>query len=260
MKKRRMLSLILACAYGDAMRKKLLTCILCVMLVLVSGCHSREESSISEEDMEAGTSSVSSDTAAEHTDDGNGQSESSASQAREPSEGITSSQVVPYEPLSPNKNRTENAQEYQTMERNAEALEKYLRDNLSPDDYGGIYLEKWGLGNDGGIFLYVWTMDESALDSIIAAYTGDPFPVERLNARCSLTQLQQLNAALNDIKVGEDAYISHALSETGNLVTITISDSDFESISNEIEQITNNLDIPDECVIIREVLPENPVT
>lgn len=237
-------------------------CILCVTLVLVSGCHSREGSSISEEDIEAITSDASSDTASEHTNGGNRQSESSASQPpSETSNGITSSQVVPSEPpFSPNKNTTENAQEYQVMERNAEALEKYLRDNLSPNDYGGIYLEKWGLGNDEGIFLYVWTMDASALDSIIAAYTGNPFPVERLNARCSLTQLQQFSVALNGIKVGEGAYILHTLSETGNLVTITVSDIDFKSINNEIEQIANNLHIPDECVIINKVRSENPVT
>lgn len=257
----------------------MLSCTLCVILVFVSGCHFREESSTSLEDNSISLSS--SDVRLNDSDDetlskreplireetkddndGNEQSESSASQIpSETSEGTTNSQVVPSEPpFTPNKNTTENSQEYQVMERNAEALEKYLRDNLSPNDHGGIYLEKWGLGNDGGIFLYVWTMDASALNSILAAYTGEPFPVERLNARCSLAQLLQFSAALNDMKVSEGAYIVHTLSETSNLVTITVSENDFECICSEIEQIANHLHIPDECVIISKVRSENPVT
>lgn len=278
------------------MRKILLLCILCAISVVISGCNSREgdaasvkqdlvsvssgdtklngdgdESSseielpareITDDDIEYSTPNVSANVSSEHTNNDNSQSEASIPQPpSENSDGTADSQVVSSEPtFSLNKNKTENVQEYRAMEKNANALEQYLRDNLSPNDYGGMYLSMRGLGDDGGIFLYVWTMDSSALDSVLAAYTGEPFPVERLEAGCSLAQLRQFNAALDDIEVGEDAYMGHVISEPGNLVSVTISVDDFERISHEIEQIAHNLQIPDECVLIRELLLENPVT
>lgn len=165
-------------------------------------------------------------------------------------------QIVPPESLSSPDN---SVLERQALVERAEALEIYLRDKLSSEDHGGIYLERnsW---EDGGVYLYVWVVKESALNAALAAYPGDSFPIERLKARCSMAQLLKFDAALDDLKLGKGASIRHAFNEADNAVVCTASGTDFKGISSKIEQLAQEFQIPMDCVIIKKAPTENPVT
>ena len=145
--------------------------------------------------------------------------------------------------------------DYPAEAQKAEKLEAYLRSALSPQDYGGIYLEK-----KDTVKLYVWVFLPEKLDAALSAYQGEPFCVERLQARCSLAQLQNFAEQINKIDRTETQRLIPVVSEEYNMLTANLSEQGSDRFQKEIKQIARDLDIPQECFNFHIFSSENPLT
>lgn len=145
--------------------------------------------------------------------------------------------------------------DYPAEAQKAEKLEAYLRSALSPQDHGGIYLEK----NDT-VKLYVWVFLPEKLDAALSAYQGEPFCVERLQARCSLAQLQNFAEQIDKIDRTETQRLIPVVSEEYNMLTANLSKQGSDRFQKEIKQIARDLDIPQECFNFHIFSSENPLT
>ncbi len=137
----------------------------------------------------------------------------------------------------------------------AEKLEAYLRSALSPQNHGGIYLEK-----KDTVKLYVWVFLPEKLDAALSAYQGEPFCVERLQARCSLAQLQNFAEQIDKIDRTETQRLIPVVSEEYNMLTANLSEQGSDKFKKEIKQIARDLDIPQECFNFHIFSSENPLT
>lgn len=145
--------------------------------------------------------------------------------------------------------------DYPAEAQKAEKLEAYLRSVLSPQDHGGIYLEK-----KDTVKLYVWVFLPEKLDAALSAYQGEPFCVERLQARCSLAQLQNFAEQINKIDRTETQRLIPVVSEEYNMLTANLSEQGSDRFQKEIKQIARDLDIPQECFNFHIFSSENPLT
>lgn len=145
--------------------------------------------------------------------------------------------------------------DYPAEAQKAEKLEAYLRSVLSPQDHGGIYLEK-----KDTVKLYVWVFLPEKLDAALSAYQGEPFCVERLQARCSLAQLQNFAEQINKIDRTKTQRLIPVVSEEYNMLTANLSEQGSDRFQKEIKQIARDLDIPQECFNFHIFSSENPLT
>lgn len=145
--------------------------------------------------------------------------------------------------------------DYPAEAQKAEKLEAYLRSALSPQDHGGIYLEK-----KDTVKLYVWVFLPEKLDAALSAYQGEPFCVERLQARCSLAQLQNFAEQIDKIDRTETQRLIPVVSEEYNMLTANLAEQGSDRFQKEIKQIARDLDIPQECFNFHIFSSENPLT
>ena len=145
--------------------------------------------------------------------------------------------------------------DYPAEEQKAEKLEAYLRSSLSPQDHGGIYFEK-----KDTVKLYVWVSLPEKLDAALSAYQGEPFSVERLQARCSLALLQSFAEQIDKIDRTETQRLIPVVSEEYNMLTANMSEQGSDIFQKEIKKIADELNIPQECFNFHIFSSENPLT
>lgn len=267
------------------MKKRFLSCLLCAAL-LFSGCQSRETLPPAPEENPASFNGAALQVEADEPAPEIEVPEKDENPAPTPQPELPAQEEVPvetepldrpnvvsdpeweekqqdelFQPALPQASEPISPEEAALREEKARALEQYLRDTLSPEDYGGIYLRIWGLDDgSGGVFLDVWTVNDAALDAALAAYPGEPYPINRRDAACSLAQMQQLITAMEKIELREGAFIESRIDEAYNYVGITVSEKDYDAISSEIMQLAEELQIPEICARICRPGPSNPVT
>ncbi len=111
----------------------------------------------------------------------------------------------------------------------AEALEKYLRENLSEEDHGGIFLQKLDV-----VTLSIWYVNEENIKEIISEYPGEPFEVIFLEANCSYKKLHNFAEELLTLNVPENEIFLPYISEEDNWIAVNISENAYEILKDDI--------------------------
>lgn len=186
------------------------------------------------------------------------QNSSASGNVQNPS-GTESTPNVKVNPQTPDSGEivAKNAYDYALEEEKATALEIYLRETLSPADYGGIYLWKSDV-----VGIDVWVVNEENVVAALDAYTGAEFEVNLKSAKCSIEDLRNLSETFNNIPLNTGESMRPIISEYYNMITCNISEIGAERLKNEIDNAVKKSHISSECVSIYVISlsRENPVT
>ncbi len=153
-----------------------------------------------------------------------------------------------------------NGYNYNEQEERAESLEIYLRENLSEDDYGGIYVSR---GRESAVVsLIIWTVDREKVENIVEGYTEKPFEINYFEANCSYRKLKEFAEEIEKLNGSSDRKVIAILSEEGNYVAINLFQDTYDELSDDISEIIQKHSMPDSSwkIVILSSEGENPNT
>ena len=124
----------------------------------------------------------------------------------------------------------------------ANALEEYLRANLSGDDYGGLYVSK--LNNTAVITLLV--INQRNVDKVIDAYTGKTYKVNTVEGDyCPHSKLEAFAGKVEALDSSSERKIIAILSEENNWVAVNVYKKALPEVEDSINKLAAELSMPE---------------
>lgn len=153
---------------------------------------------------------------------------------------------------------TDEDKKYQDDCERATALEAYLRDNLSGDDYGGLYLFK-----GDKVELTVLAINRDNIDKVIGEYSGKPYKVNILDGDyCPHSKLEAFAEKVEALNSPSERKIIAILSEEYNFVAVNVHKEALPEFEDSINKIAAELSMPEGSwkLVILDSKGENPNT
>lgn len=147
---------------------------------------------------------------------------------------------------------------YQDNRKRAIALEAYLRDNLSGDDYGGLYLFK-----GDKVELTVLAINRGNIDKVIGEYSGKPYKVNILEGDyCPHSKLEAFAGKVEALNSPSERKIIAILSEENNWVAVNVYKEALPEVEDSINKIAAELSMPEGSwkLVMLDPNGENPNT
>ena len=136
---------------------------------------------------------------------------------------------------------TDEGKKYQDDCERATALEAYLRDNLSGDDYGGLYLF---IGDT--IELTVLAINRGNIEKVIGEYTGKSYKVNILDGDyCPHSKLEAFAGKVEALDSSSERKIIAILSEENNWVAVNVYKEALPEFENSINKLAAELSMPE---------------
>ncbi len=130
---------------------------------------------------------------------------------------------------------------YQDACERANALEEYLRANLSGDDYGGLYLFK-----GDKVELTVLAINRGNIDKVIGEYSGKPYKVNILDGDyCPHSKLEAFAGKVEALDSSSERKIIAILSEENNWVAVNVHKEALPEFENSINKLAAELSMPE---------------
>lgn len=171
--------------------------------------------------------------------------------------GITAG-VNPQTPDGESLEMTDEDKKYQDDCERATALEAYLRDNLSGDDYGGMYLF---IGDT--VELTVLAINRGNIEKVIGEYAGKPYKVNILDGDyCPHSKLEAFAEKVEALNSPSERKIIAILSEEYSLVAVNVYKEALPEVEDSINKIAAELSMPEGSwkLVILDPNGENPNT
>ena len=171
--------------------------------------------------------------------------------------GITAG-VNPQTPGGESLEMTEEDKIYQDNRKRAIALEAYLRDNLSGDDYGGMYLS---MGDE--VVLTVLAINRSNIEKVIDAYTGKPYKVNILEGDyCPHSKLEAFTEKVEALNSPSERKIIAILVEEYSFVAVNMHKEALPEVEDSINKLAAELSMPEGSwkLVMLDPNGENPNT
>ena len=153
---------------------------------------------------------------------------------------------------------TDEDKKYQDDCERATALEAYLRDNLSGDDYGGMYLF---IGDT--VELTVLAINRGNIEKVIGEYAGKPYKVNILDGDyCPHSKLEAFAEKVEALNSPSERKIIAILSEEYSLVAVNVYKEALPEVEDSINKIAAELSMPEGSwkLVILDPKGENPNT
>lgn len=153
---------------------------------------------------------------------------------------------------------TDEDKKYQDDCERATALEAYLRDNLSGDDYGGMYLF---IGDT--VELTVLAINRGNIEKVIGEYAGKPYKVNILDGDyCPHSKLEAFAEKVEALNSPSERKIIAILSEEYSLVAVNVYKEALPEVEDSINKIAAELSMPEGSwkLVILDPNGENPNT
>lgn len=136
---------------------------------------------------------------------------------------------------------TDEDKRYQDNCERATALEAYLRDNLSGDDYGGLYLFK-----GDKVELTVLVINQRNVDKVIDAYTGKTYKVNTVEGDyCPHSKLEAFAGKVEALDSSSERKIIAILSEENNWVAVNVHKEALPEVEDSINKLAAELSMPE---------------
>lgn len=171
--------------------------------------------------------------------------------------GITAG-VNPQTPDGESLEMTDEDKKYQDDCERATALEAYLMDNLSGDDYGGLYLFK-----GDKVELTVLAINRGNIDKVIGEYSGKPYKVNILEGDyCPHSKLEAFAGKVEALDSSSERKIIAILSEENNWVAVNVHKEALPEFENSINKLAAELSMPEGSwkLVMLDPNGENPNT
>ena len=136
---------------------------------------------------------------------------------------------------------TDEDKKYQDDCERATALEAYLRDNLSGDDYGGMYLF---IGDT--VELTVLAINRSNIEKVIGEYAGKPYKVNILDGDyCPHSKLEAFAEKVEALNSPSERKIIAILSEEYSFVAVNVHKEALPEVEDSINKLAAELSMPE---------------
>lgn len=123
----------------------------------------------------------------------------------------------------------------------ATALEAYLRDNLSGDDYGGMYLF---IGDT--VELTVLAINRGNIEKVIGEYAGKPYKVNILDGDyCPHSKLEAFAEKVEALNSPSERKIIAILSEEYSFVAVNVHKEALPEVEDSINKLAAELSMPE---------------
>lgn len=139
----------------------------------------------------------------------------------------------------------------------AEKLEKYLRKNLSDEDYGGMYILKLDT-----VSLNIWVVNKEKVESVIGRYSEKPLEINCFETNCSYKKLTEFAKEIEQLSAHMGKDVLTIISEEDNWVAINLSQNTYSELANNIYEIIQNHSMPENSwkIVVLNSGDENPNT
>ena len=147
---------------------------------------------------------------------------------------------------------------YQDACERATALEAYLRDNLSGDDYGGMYLF---IGDT--VELTVLAINRGNIEKVIGEYAGKPYKVNILDGDyCPHSKLEAFAEKVEALNSPSERKIIAILSEEYSFVAVNVHKEALPEVEDSINKLAAELSMPEGSwkLVMLDPNGENPNT
>lgn len=171
--------------------------------------------------------------------------------------GITAG-VNPQTPDGESLEMTDEDKKYQDDCERATALEAYLRDNLSGDDYGGMYLF---IGDT--VELTVLAINRGNIEKVIGEYAGKPYKVNILDGDyCPHSKLEAFAEKVEALNSPSERKIIAILSEEYSFVAVNVHKEALPEVEDSINKLAAELSMPEGSwkLVMLDPNGENPNT
>ena len=136
---------------------------------------------------------------------------------------------------------TDEDKRYQDNCERATALEAYLRDNLSGDDYGGMYLF---IGDT--VELTVLAINRGNIEKVIGEYSGKPYKVNILDGDyCPHSKLEAFAEKVEALNSPSERKIIAILSEEYSFVAVNVHKEALPEVEDSINKLAAELSMPE---------------